>query len=126
MSGEQNACELLSAIVKVPAPCRKIKNMELYVALSADYWSGTYDRVAGTLQGPAGKATFSFADGPSRGTHKSMAVKAKEVFGSEEIDIHGVDKITITARGLFSLTGNANDQFQIQGKANPKNYTSIN
>ncbi|KJZ75267.1 hypothetical protein HIM_05461 [Hirsutella minnesotensis 3608] len=99
----------------VPELCRKVKNIEFDLALSNDYWSGTYDKVAGTLEGPAGKASFFFAEAPSRGTQKTISVDMKKSFGADDIDIGGINKITLTAAGVFwKLDSNKNDQFQVQ------------
>ncbi|KAM4063849.1 protein-tyrosine phosphatase [Hirsutella rhossiliensis] len=100
---------------KIPEPCRKVKNIEFDLALSSDYWSGTYDKVAGTIEGPAGKADFFFAEAPARGTQKTISVDMKKSFGSDEIDINGIDKITLTAQGVFwTLKVGRNDKFQVQ------------
>lgn len=86
------------------------------MALSDDYWSGTYDKVAGTIEGSAGKSSFSFAEAPSRGTQKWVPMNMKESFGSDVIDINGIDKITLTAQGEFwKLSSAKNDKFQVQG-----------
>ncbi|OAA44742.1 protein-tyrosine phosphatase [Metarhizium rileyi] len=87
----------------VPEPCQRVTKIEFGLTLSNDYSSGTYDDIAGTLEGPAGKAHFFIAAAPSRGTQKWTPVDLKEAFGSDVIDIASVDKITLTAWGTVGL-----------------------
>ncbi|KHN96399.1 uncharacterized protein MAM_05688 [Metarhizium album ARSEF 1941] len=116
---QADACDEIAGLIKsnsnVPPGCRKIKKVELEIALSDDFWAGTFDIVGGTLSGTAGKAEFVFGDAPDRGTEKKIAVDMQTAFGSEEIDIGGIDKIDITVEGDFwRWTPLRNDQFKIK------------
>lgn len=50
-------------------PCRKIKNIQLGVAFANHYYSGSYDDIGATLEGPAFKATLHVATQPYWGSH---------------------------------------------------------
>ncbi|EJP68034.1 protein-tyrosine phosphatase [Beauveria bassiana ARSEF 2860] len=119
-SSSTQDCERARDILRrknVPSVCRTIKNIQLGLALSNDYWSGTWDRIGATLEGPAGKAVLHLANGPSRGFSTWEKVNMKASFGSESIDIGGIDKITLNAAGVFSVireSNPTNDQWKVQ------------
>jgi superoxide dismutase len=101
----------------IPETCRKVKKIEVELALSNDRSSGTYDKLAGTLEGEAGRAHFFFAEAPDRGTRKTVSVDMKKSFGSDEIDIKGIYNMTLTAQGVgWKWVPFINDQFKVQGK----------
>ncbi|PHH91990.1 hypothetical protein CDD83_9437 [Cordyceps sp. RAO-2017] len=108
--------ELMKAHIK-PPPCKKIKQLEFGLELSNDYWSGTYDRIGATLDGPAGQVSLPIADAPAPGFNTSwIPVNMQAAFGSDTIDINGLDKINLTAQGIFenSWLPLKNDQWQVQ------------
>lgn len=118
---EEEACKGLLGVLQeieanrsIPKGCRKIKNIELNIGLSNKLFAGTWDTVGGTLEGPAGKAEFTFAEGPDAGARRTIRINMKS-FKSEEIDIGGIDKMTINAAGDFWAL-EKNDKFIIQGK----------
>ncbi|PMB64673.1 hypothetical protein BM221_009513 [Beauveria bassiana] len=119
-SSSTQDCERARDILRrknVPSVCRTIKNIQLGLALSNEYWSGTWDRIGATLEGPAGKAVLHLANGPSRGFSTWKKVNMKASFGSESIDIGGIDKITLNAAGVFSVIRESNpknDQWKVQ------------
>ncbi|KAK2591516.1 hypothetical protein QQS21_010791 [Conoideocrella luteorostrata] len=117
---DDDACSQLSGLIKenknIPSACHKVKNIELYIALSDKFMEGTWDNVGGTLEGPAGKAEFFFAKAPDAGTRKTISVDMKKYFGSDEIDISGIDKMTLNAQAIFweSWTSLRNDEFTVK------------
>ncbi|KAH0598398.1 hypothetical protein MHUMG1_03696 [Metarhizium humberi] len=99
--------------MKIPEPCRKIKDIEFGFTLSNDWWSGTNDDIGATISGPAGKAEFVITEQPSRGESKWVPVNMQESFKSDSIDITGINNLTLTAETFF-LRGTAEDQFKVQ------------
>ncbi|OAA76559.1 protein-tyrosine phosphatase [Akanthomyces lecanii RCEF 1005] len=103
----------------VPKPCRKIKNIQLGVAFANHYYSGSYDDIGATLEGQAGKATLHVATQPYWGSHHWAKVDMQASFQKDEIDVTGIDKITLNAAGIFNppfyIGGNVyNDKWQVQ------------
>lgn len=99
-----------------PAPCKTIKNLEFGLKLSDDFMAGTYDNLGATLDGPAGSTTLAIAEAPSRGFQTWIKVDMKSAFGSDTIDIHGIDRINLTAEAEFwTLNPLRNDEFKVQG-----------
>ncbi|OAA42462.1 protein-tyrosine phosphatase [Beauveria brongniartii RCEF 3172] len=119
-SSSTQDCERARDILRrknVPSVCRTIKNIQLGLALSNDYYSGTWDRIGATLEGPAGKAILRLAKGPSPGFSTWQKVDMKASYGSESIDIGGIDKITLNAAAVFSGFRDSNpknDQWKVQ------------
>ncbi|KAM3512760.1 hypothetical protein MY11210_003634 [Beauveria gryllotalpidicola] len=115
-------CERARDILRrknVPSVCRTIKNIQLGLALSDELWSGTWDRVGATLEGPAGKAILHLAEGPSRGFSTWAKVDMQASYGSDSIDIGGIDKITLNAAAVFTpplrdSSNPKNDQWKVQ------------
>ncbi|KAM3441002.1 hypothetical protein MY4824_001786 [Beauveria thailandica] len=115
-------CERARDILRhehVPLACKKIKNIELGVTFSNDYFSGSWDDIGATLEGPAGKATLHVATQPTRGDHYWLKVDMQASFKKDEIEIGGLDTISLNAAGIFNppwrFGGNGqNDQWQIQ------------
>ncbi|KAK8932698.1 hypothetical protein H634G_07022 [Metarhizium anisopliae BRIP 53293] len=99
--------------MKIPEPCRKIKDIEFGFTLSNDWWSGTKDDIGATISGPAGKAEFVITEQPSRGESKWVPVNMQESFKSDSIDITGINNLTLTAETFF-LRGPQSDQFKVQ------------
>lgn len=104
----------------VPITCQKIKNIQLGVAFSNDYWSGSWDDIGATLKGPAGEATLHVATQPERGSHHWATVDMQASFQKDEIEVTGLDTITLNAAGIFNppfrVGGNGqNDKWQVQG-----------
>ena len=89
-------------------PCRKIKNLEFGLKVSDVFTFGTWDNIGATLDGPAGSATLAVAEAPSRGFQTWIPVNTKSAFGSDTININGIDRINLNAKGdfwkLFSST----------------------
>ncbi|KAM4060544.1 protein-tyrosine phosphatase [Hirsutella rhossiliensis] len=111
----QADCEKLLAKIGKAPPCAKLKNLEFGFKLSNDYWSGTYDRIGATLDGPAGKAVLAIKDEPSPGFEASIPVDMQRSFGSDTIDIDGISRIHLTAQGIFWKWRNErNDKWQVQ------------
>ncbi|PHH63860.1 hypothetical protein CDD81_5417 [Ophiocordyceps australis] len=107
----------LNKVHNKPPPCQKIKDLEFGLALSSDYWSGSFDRVGAALDGPAGKVNIPLADAPSLGFNTSwIRIDLKSAFGQDTIDIKGLSRINLTAQGIFanSWLPYKNDQFQVQ------------
>ncbi|KAM3483117.1 hypothetical protein MY8738_003432 [Beauveria namnaoensis] len=115
-------CERAQHILQtenVPVTCQKIKNIQLGVAFSNDLWSGSWDDIGATLEGPAGKAILHVATQPERGSHTWAKVDMQASFKKDEIEVTGLDTITLNAAGIFNppwrLGGNGqNDQWQVQ------------
>ncbi|KAM3508970.1 hypothetical protein MY10362_000855 [Beauveria mimosiformis] len=104
-SSSTQDCERARDILRrknVPSVCRTIKNIQLGLALSNDYYSGT-----GTASALPSKARL---------------VDMKASYGSESIDIGGIDKITLNAAAVFSgfrESNPKNDQWKVQECADP-------
>ncbi|KAK8142352.1 hypothetical protein G3M48_008895 [Beauveria asiatica] len=103
----------------VPVTCQKIKNIQLGVAFSNDLWSGSWDDIGATLEGPAGKAVLHVATQPERGSHTWAKVDMQASFKKDEIEVAGLDTITLNAAGIFNppfrIGGNGqNDKWQVQ------------
>ncbi|KHN98696.1 uncharacterized protein MAM_03158 [Metarhizium album ARSEF 1941] len=118
---QKDACNKLEARIKetsnVPLLCRKIKNIQLSIVLSDGFMDGTWDAVGGTLEGKAGKADFYFAHAPDAGAQNTdITVDMKAGFGSDEIDITGIDTLTINAQGILSESWGPlkNDEFVVK------------
>ncbi|KHN97402.1 protein-tyrosine phosphatase [Metarhizium album ARSEF 1941] len=119
-----DACNQLADFIKdnkgnrnISQPlCQKIRKIELTIALSDELAEGSWDQIGGTLEGPAGKAEFFFAEAPDAGTQKTIAVDVRKYFKSDEINLDGIDTMTINAQGIFSNSWNAlrNDEFKIK------------
>ncbi|ODA76513.1 hypothetical protein RJ55_07783 [Drechmeria coniospora] len=115
----KNNCKVLKSMVRPwsdrSARCSRMSNLEFGFALSNDRFSGTYDALQATLEGPAGSVTVPIAEGPSAGFSTWIPVDLKSAFGSDTIDIHAIKKISLSARGLFfKLLGARNDWLKVQ------------
>lgn len=110
--------------MKIPEPCRKIKDIEFGFTLSNDWWSGTKDDIGATISGPAGKAEFVITEQPSRGESKWVPVNMQESFKSDSIDITGINNLTLTAETFF-LRGPQSDQFKVQGESKQKEMDAL-
>ncbi|OAA60746.1 protein-tyrosine phosphatase [Cordyceps fumosorosea ARSEF 2679] len=100
--------------LNVPTPCQKIKNIMLGVAFSDSYSSGTYDDIGATLEGPAGQAVLHVKSEPYLGDHIWVTVDMQKSYGKDEIDIGGINNITLNAQGIAAW-GTRNDEWKIQG-----------
>ncbi|KHN94414.1 uncharacterized protein MAM_07730 [Metarhizium album ARSEF 1941] len=133
---DADACEQLSVLVKeaikIPEPCRRINKIEITMSLSDGFMAGTWDKVGGTLEGPAGTAEFFFAESPDAGAHGKMVVDMQKYFGQDEINITAIDKMTLNAQGEFwKLSSLRNDAFtirdiSIRAQCSDPAYTAFN
>ncbi|PQK17797.1 hypothetical protein BB8028_0009g00020 [Beauveria bassiana] len=101
---------------KAPAQCTKIHTIHIDLSLSNAEGAGTYDQIAGTLEGPAGTAKFVFATKPWGNSKFTVSVKAKDSFNTDEINLNSIKRLNITAQGLIGFLPLYNDKFQVQGK----------
>lgn len=100
-----------SSSLDTPEACSKIKGLELFVMLSDDPGSETNDKIGANLIGSAGKATLEIANSPDRGFEQWTAVDMRSSFGSDEIDIRGIDTLELTSEGTLPLNPSGNFRF---------------